>query len=285
MHNSPTVHRRRLGGELRRLREKAGRTHREVAAHLDCSQGKISQIELGRVPVRTSDVRLMAEFYGIGGDRITDLLELAQGSKERGWWQRYPTTAQRPGFETHLGLETAAKAVSCFGADPIPELLHTAEYGAALFGTELHVPGESDRQERLTVTTTRQQRLLGNEPLELWAVLDEAALRRSVGGPVVMRQQLEHLVLMGYRRNVTIQVLPFGHGGHPLMGERISVFSFPDDADPQVVHVGDAAGSRFLDKPADTGDYLTAFERVCGVALPPKDSSAFISAVADDWKA
>ena len=181
-------------------------------------------------------------------------------------------------------LETAAKAVSCFGADPIPELLHTAEYGTALFGSELRPPAEADRQERLTVTTTRQQRLLGAEPLELWAVLDEAALRRSVGGPVVMRQQLEHLVLLGYRRNVTIQVLPFGHGGHPLMGERIAVFSFPSEADPQVVHVGDAAGSRFLDKPADTRDYLTAFERVCGIALPPKESSAFISAVADDWK-
>ncbi|WP_295146041.1 MULTISPECIES: helix-turn-helix transcriptional regulator [unclassified Saccharopolyspora] len=284
MHNSPTVHRRRLGSELRKLREAAGRTHREVAAHLDCSQGKISQIELGRVPVRTSDVRLMAEFYGAPGERTGELIDLAQGSKERGWWQQYPTTAQRPGFETHLGLETAAKAVSCFGADPIPELLQTADYNGALLGSELREPADAESQERLTVTATRQQRLLGNEPLELWAVLDEAALRRSIGGPAVMRQQLEHLVLMGYRRNVTIQVLPFGLGGHPLMGERISVFSFPDDADPQVVHVGDRTGSRFLDKTADTADYLAAFERVCSAALPPKESSAFISSVADDWQ-
>ncbi|GAA2814695.1 helix-turn-helix transcriptional regulator [Saccharopolyspora taberi] len=272
------MHRRRLGAELRRMRDNAGRTHREVAAHLDCSQGKISQIELGRVPVRTSDVRLMAEFYGASEDQVSALIDLAQDSKQRGWWQEFPTTAQRPGFETYLGLETSAKAVSCYGTDPIPELLQTADYSTAVFAAE----GEELR-ERLAVSNTRQQRLLGENPLELWAVLDEAALRRVVGGPAVMRQQLEHLVLMGYRRNVTIQVLPFGAGGHPLMGDRISVFSFPDDADPQVVHLGDSANSRFLDKAADTRGYLAAFEKVCGTALNPKDSSAFISAVADSY--
>ncbi|MCI2419694.1 helix-turn-helix domain-containing protein [Saccharopolyspora sp. K220] len=276
------MHRRRLGSELRRLRETAGRTHREVAAHLDCSQGKISQIELGRVPVRTSDVRLMAEFYGATDDELTSLVDLAQDSKQRGWWQQFPSTAQRPGLQTYLGLETSAKAVSCYGADPLPELLQTAEYSQALLNTDAHIHGPDELTERLTVIATRQQRLLGEHPLELWAVLDESALRRAVGGPGVMRQQLEHLVLLGYRRNVTIQVLPFQVGGHPLMGDRIAVFSFPDDADPQVVHLGDSANSRFLDKAADTADYLKAFEQVCGLALNPKDSSAFISAIADE---
>jgi transcriptional regulator with XRE-family HTH domain len=276
------VHRRRLGSELRRLRESAGRTHREVAAHLDCSQGKISQIELGRVPVRTSDVRLMAEFYGATSDELASLVDLAQDSKQRGWWQQFPSTAQRPGLQTFLGLETSAKAVSCYGADPLPELLQTAEYSQALLSADAHLQGPDELAERLTVISTRQQRLLGEHPLELWAVLDESALRRTVGGSGVMRQQLEHLVLLGYRRNVTIQVLPFRVGGHPLMGDRIAVFSFPDDADPQVVHLGDSANSRFLDKAADTGDYLKAFEQVCGSALNPKESSAFISAIADE---
>ena len=280
MRKSPTVHRRRLGAELRKMRDHAGRTHREVAAQLDCSQGKISQIELGRVPVRTSDVRLMAEFYGATAEQVAALIDLAQDSKQRGWWQEFPTTAQRPGFETYLGLETSAKAVSCYGPDPLPELLQTADYSTAVFSQS----GRADElPERLTVSNHRQQRLLGENPLELWAVLDEAALRRVVGGPAVMRQQLEHLVLMGYRRNVTIQVLPFEAGGHPLMGDRIAVFSFPDDADPQVVHLGDSANSRFLDKAADTRGYLAAFEQVCGAALNPKDSSAFISAVADSY--
>jgi transcriptional regulator with XRE-family HTH domain len=280
---SPTVHRRRLGSELRRLRESAGRTHREVAAHLDCSQGKISQIELGRVPVRTSDVRLMAEFYGATDDQLGVLVDLAQDSKQRGWWQEFPSTAQRPGFETYLGLETAAKAVSCYGPAPIPELLQTAEYSrAALTRDQRDLNGE-EIDERLAVIATRQQRMLGENPLEVWAVLDESALRRLVGGPAVLRDQLEHLVLMGYRRNVTIQVLPFTAGGHPLMGDRIAVFSFPDSKDPQVVHLGDSANSRFFDKPADTRPYLGAFERVCAAALGPKESSAFISAVADEY--
>ncbi|WP_029535884.1 helix-turn-helix domain-containing protein [Saccharopolyspora spinosa] len=276
------MHRRRLGSELRRLRESAGRTHREVAAHLDCSQGKISQIELGRVPVRTSDVRLMAEFYGATSDQLSALVDLAQDSKQRGWWQQYPSTAQRPGLQTYLGLETSAKAVSCYGADPLPELLQTAEYSRALLTAGAQVYDPDELQERLAVISTRQQRLLGENPLELWAVLDESALRRAVGGPGVMRQQLEHLVLLGYRRNVTIQVLPFRSGGHPLMGDRIAVFSFPDDADPQVVHLGDSVNSRFLDKAEDTADYLKSFEQVCTQALNPKDSSAFISAIADE---
>lgn len=280
MGKSPTVHRRRLGSELRRMREDAGRTHREVAAHLDCSQGKISQIELGRVPVRTSDVRLMTEFYG-AGERAAELVDLAQGSKQRGWWQEYPSTAQRPGFETYLGLETAAKAVSCFGGDPLPELLRTDEYDAALLDSERYRVDAAEKQERLAVTAARQQRLLGEQPLELWAVLDESALRRVVGGPAVLRNQLEHLVRMGYRRNVTIQVLPFAAGGHPLMTDRVTVFSFPDEADPQVVHLGDSVNARFLDKPGETRDYLAGFEQVCASALGPKDSSAFISTVAD----
>lgn len=263
------------------MRENAGRTHREVAAHLDCSQGKISQIELGRVPVRTSDVRLMAEFYGATSDQVDALVDLAQGSKQRGWWQEYPSTAQRPGFETYLGLETAAKAVSCFGSDPIPELLQTADYATALLEADRQSFDGAAIEERLAVINRRQQRLLGEAPLELWAVVDESALRRGVGGPAVMRGQLEHLVLMGYRRNVTVQVLPFGVGGHPLMADRITVFSFADTADPQVVHLGDSANSRFLDKAADTDPYLSAFERVCSAALGPKESSAFISAVAD----
>ncbi len=280
---SPTVHRRRLGSELRRLRETAERTHREVAAYLDCSQGKISQIELGRVPVRTSDVRLMTEFYGAAPEQASTLIDLAQGSKQRGWWQQYPSTAQRPGFETYLGLETAAKAVSCFGTDPIPELLHTTEYGRAVLAAGQPDLDTAERDERLAVSNARQQRLLGDQPLELWAVLDESALRRLVGGSGVMRNQLEHLVLIGYRRNVTIQVLPFAAGGHPLMADRVAVFSFPDSADPQVVYLGDSVNARFLDKSAESSAYLTAFESVCAAALAPKESSTFISTVADEW--
>ncbi|MER5393549.1 Scr1 family TA system antitoxin-like transcriptional regulator, partial [Saccharopolyspora sp. NPDC002686] len=158
------MHRRRLGSELRRLRESAGRTHREVAAHLDCSQGKISQIELGRVPVRTSDVRLMAEFYGVTTEQLSSLVDLAQDSKQRGWWQQYPSTAQRPGLQTYLGLETSAKAVSCYGADPLPELLQTADYSRALLTAEVHELTQDDLQERLAVISTRQQSLLGEQP-------------------------------------------------------------------------------------------------------------------------
>ncbi|MBA8827254.1 transcriptional regulator with XRE-family HTH domain [Saccharopolyspora lacisalsi] len=277
MRKSPTMHRRRLGSKLRELRERAGRTHREVAEWLDCSQGKISQIELGRVPVRASDVRLMAEFCGAAAEQVTSLEELARDSKQPGWWQGHPSTARRPGFDTYLGLETAAQAVSCFGADSVPELLRTVDYGRALLGNL----DETDTADRLAVTSSRQQRLLGERPLELWAVLDEAVLRRVVGGPAVMRSQLEYLVLMSYRRNVTLRVLPFDADEHALSGDRVTVFSFSNPTDPQVVHLGDSTNSRFLDKPGETEPYLTSFDRVCAAALTTRDSANLISTIAD----
>ncbi|NHD16381.1 MULTISPECIES: Scr1 family TA system antitoxin-like transcriptional regulator [unclassified Actinopolyspora] len=282
MNQSPTVHRRRLGGELRRLREAAQRTHREVAAHLDCSQGKISQIELGRVPVRTADVRLMAEFYGSSSEQVSELLELAEASKQRGWWQEHPSTARRSGFDTYLGLETAATALSVFEPDPLPELLQTAEYSATLLRSSREGFTAPEISDRVAVTSKRQQRLLGTDPLELWAVLDEAALRRRVGGSRLMRGQLEHLVLMSYRRNVTVQVLPFDVGAHPFLGERVTVFSFRENTDQQVVHTGGPPNSRFLDKSGETEPYLTAFEQVCSMALPPKESTMLISRIADE---
>ncbi|WP_019856416.1 helix-turn-helix domain-containing protein [Actinopolyspora mortivallis] len=282
MNRSPTVHRRRLGTELRRMREAAQRTHREVAAYLDCSQGKISQIELGRVPVRAADVRLMSEFYGATAEQLAELLELAEASQQRGWWQEYPGAARRSGFDTYLGLETAASAVSVFGADPLPELLQTAEYHTALLNSSRSGLSSSEISDRLAVTAIRQRRLRGQGALELWAVLDEAALRRRVGGPRLMRRQLEHLVLMSYRRNVTLRVLPFDAGPHPLMGEHVTVFSFRDEAEQRVVHVGDSTNSRFLEREGDIEPYLAAFRRVCSLALEPKRSTMLISSIADE---
>lgn len=226
----------------------------------------------------------MAELYGSSGQQVTTLLELAEGSKKRGWWQAYASTARRNGFDTYLGLETAAEAVSTFGADPLPELLQTEEYCSALLATERETITEDEISERLTITATRQQRLLGEHPLELYSVLDESALRRGVGGPRVMRAQLEHLVLMSYRRNVTLRVLPFGSGAHPLLGDRVTAFSFRETGDPQVVHVGDSTNSRFWEKPAETAPYLAALERVCALALPPKESTMLISSIADEHR-
>jgi transcriptional regulator with XRE-family HTH domain len=279
LYKSPTVHRRRLGSELRRLREAAGLTHREVAVHLDCSQGKISQIELGRVPVRTSDVRLMAEFCGATAEQVAALVDLAQGAKQRGWWQQYPSTAHLPRLQTYLGLETAARAVHCFGTGPLPDLLQTQEYARELLTARIQ---QLDIAEQLEILARRQHRLGGEHPLQVWAVLDESVVRRRIGGPGVMRHQLEQLVLLNYRRNITIQVLPFRAGAHPLLEDQVTVFSFPEEADPPVVHLGPTGGSRFLEKPSETDDYLAAFEQVSKLALPPKETTAFISAVASE---
>ncbi|MCP2333220.1 MULTISPECIES: helix-turn-helix domain-containing protein [Actinoalloteichus] len=278
MGGNPTLDRRRLGTELRGLREAAGKTHREVAAHLDCSQGKISQIELGKVPVRTSDVRLMLEFYGAAADEFERLRTLASESKRVGWWQEYGKILQ-PGFDTYIGLEAGATALRSFHSDVVPSLLQTEEYARCSMAAGADPGCATGRL--LRVQQRRQERLAAPEPLDLRVVIDEGALRRFVGGPGVLRAQLEHLVLVSYRRNVTVRVLPFSAGEHPLLGDNVTYVELPDPANPAVVFLQNSAACTFLDKPAQTRRYATALDQLEKLALDPRDSIRLIAGVAD----
>ncbi|APU17810.1 MULTISPECIES: helix-turn-helix domain-containing protein [Actinoalloteichus] len=276
-HNS-ALDRRLLGGELRALREAAGRTHREVADHLDCSQGKISQIELGKVPVRTSDVRLMLEFYDAPDESIDRLRGLAVESKKTGWWQPY-TKVMQPGFDTYIGLESAARRVLAFHSDLIPALLQTHDYARAVLGAG--TASTATIGLLLDALDKRQERLIGSTPLEYSVLLDEATLHRAVGGVAVLRAQLEHLVLMSYRRNVSVRVLPFDAGAHPLVGDNVSLVEVPDPAAPNVVCLQNSASCTYLDKPVQTRRYVAAFSRLDDSALDARDSGRLIAEIAD----
>ncbi|ASO22970.1 transcriptional regulator with XRE-family HTH domain [Actinoalloteichus hoggarensis] len=276
-HNS-ALDRRLLGGELRALREAAGRTHREVADHLDCSQGKISQIELGKVPVRTSDVRLMLEFYGAPDELVDRLRGLAVESKKTGWWQPY-TKVMQPGFDTYIGLESAARRVLAFHSDLVPALLQTHDYARAVLGAG--TASSATIALLLDALDKRQERLTGGTPLDYSVLLDEATLHRVVGSAVVQRAQLEHLVLMSYRRNVSVRVVPFGAGAHPLVGDNVSLVEVPDPAAPNVVCLQNSASCTYLDKPAQTRRYVTAFSRLDESALDARESGRLIAEVAD----
>ncbi|AOS65945.1 helix-turn-helix domain-containing protein [Actinoalloteichus hymeniacidonis] len=278
-HNS-ALDRRLLGGELRALREAAGRTHREVADHLDCSQGKISQIELGKVPVRTSDVRLMLELYQAPEDSLDRLRGLAAESKKTGWWQPYAKVMQ-PGFDTYIGLESAAQQVLAFHCDLVPALLQTHDYARSVLSDATGPTTTATANLLLAALEKRQERLIGSAPLDYSVLLDEATLHRIVGGPTVLRAQLEHLVLMSYRRNVTVRVLPYSAGAHPLVGDNVSLVSVPDPSAPNVVCLQNSASCTYLDKPGQVRRYAAAFARLDELALGAKDSSRMIAEVAD----
>ncbi|GAA2783428.1 MULTISPECIES: helix-turn-helix domain-containing protein [Crossiella] len=278
---SPTVGRRRLGTELRQLREAAGLTHVQVAEALDCSQGKISKIETGRVPVRTLEVRAMAELYGAAEDRVEILLGLAKDSKQKGWWQSYGTGAVPPGFDTFLGLEAAASSLRTFSSGLIPGLLQTKEYAYELLNAWSPVE-RTDVESSLALRLARQERLTGVNPLSLWAVVEEAALRRLVVPADAMRQQLRHLLHLAYRANVTVQVLPNSAGAHPLIGDNVALLEFPDPVDPPVVFLENSAGWQGMKKAAEVRRYKLAMDHLTMAAMSQKDSVALIAKIADE---
>src|ERR1700733_3359854 len=214
---SPTVRRRRLSLELRRLREAARLTCEEVAEHLECSASKISRVETGRVSVSPRDVRDMLALYGVDPQQLDGLVQLARESRQKGWWHAYSDTMQ-PRFATYIGLEDAAAEIRTYEVNLIPGLLQTEDYARTVISAGNLTGSQEDVERRVALRMGRQPTLTGNEPPQLWAGLDEAVLRRTVGGQGLMRMQLDHLVELAATPNVAVQVIPFVAGAHPGMG-------------------------------------------------------------------
>jgi len=275
---SPTVRRRRLALELRRFRESARLTCEEVAEHLECSASKISRIETGRVSVAPRDVRDMLELYGASGQQRDSLVQLARESRQKGWWHAYSDAIQ-PRFATYIGLESAAAEIRIYEVALIPALLQTEDYARAVI-TAGSVGADGEAAERtLAVLMARQPLLTGDDPPRLWAVLDEAALRRRVGGAGLMRLQLEHLLALSGLANVALQVLPFGAGAHPAMGRPFVILAFPERADPDVVYLEDLTSALYVEDVDEVDRYNMFFNHLRATALSFSDSTALITSI------
>jgi hypothetical protein len=275
---SPTVRRRRLALELRRFREAARLTCEEVAEHLECSASKISRIETGRVSVAPRDVRDMLELYGASGQQRDSLVQLARESRQKGWWHAYSDAIQ-PRFATYIGLESAASEIRIYEVALIPALLQTVDYARAVI-TAGSVGADGEAAERtLAVLMARQPLLTGDDPPRLWAVLDEAALRRRVGGSGLMRLQLEHLLALSSLANVALQVLPFGAGAHPAMGRPFVILAFPQRADPDVVYLEDLTSALYVEDVDEVDRYNEFFNHLRATALSFADSTALITSI------
>jgi transcriptional regulator with XRE-family HTH domain len=276
--HSPTVRRRRLALELRRLREAAGLTCEEVADHLECSASKISRVETGRVSVSPRDVRDMLELYGVPAEQRESLVQLARDSRQKGWWHAY-SDAIMPQFATYLGLESAASEIRIYEVNLIPGLLQTEDYARAVIRAGAMNSPSEDVERRVALRMARQPALTRDNPPKIWSVLDEAALRRRVGGTELMRLQLEHLLAQAALPNVAVQVIPFTGGAHPAMGRPFVILVFPERVDTDVVYLEDLTSALYVEDVAEVDRYNVFFNHLRATALSFDDSAALVASV------
>jgi transcriptional regulator with XRE-family HTH domain len=276
------VRRRRLAAELRRLREAAGLTCDEVAARLDCSASKISRIETGRVSVSPRDVRDLLEVYGVAEDQRDSLMQLARESRQKGWWQGYGDTVQ-PHLATYLGVEDQASEIRQYAVARLPILLQTEDYARAVVtggrAGQARYPGPADRM--VDMLMERQRRATASPP-NVWVVMDEAALRRQVGGREVMREQIGHLIELSSTKTMFLQFIPFSSGAHVAMDLPFNILGFPDPADPDVVGIGYGTGVLWIEDLAEVDRYNVFFHHLQAAALSPDESAALMTAALKD---
>jgi transcriptional regulator with XRE-family HTH domain len=276
--HSPTVRRRRLALELRRLREAARLTCEEVADHLECSASKISRVETGRVSVSPRDVRDMLGLYGVPAEQRESLVQLARDSRQKGWWHAFSDTMQ-PQMATYVGLESAASEIRIYEVSLIPGLLQTEDYARAVIRAGMMNSPSEDVERKVALRMARQPAVTRDDPPKIWAVLDEAALRRRVGGAGLMRLQLEHLLAQAALPNVAVQVVPFAGGAHPAMGRPFIILVFPERVDTDVVYLEDLTSALYVEDLAEVDRYNVFFNHLRATALSFDDSSALVASV------
>ncbi|MCF3125237.1 helix-turn-helix domain-containing protein [Streptomyces silaceus] len=278
---NPTVRRRRLGQELRRLRELKGMTAEEVAERLLVSQSKISRLENGRRSISQRDVRDLCGVYEVEDHRIVDsLMQMAKDSRQQGWWHSFGDIP----YSVYIGLETDAASLRVYDPQVVPGLLQTRAYAEALITGALPETTPTDIEKRVQVRMRRQDRIASPEnPLRLWTVLDESALRRVVGSRHLMRDQLEHLVEQSQLPHVTVQVIPFEMGAHPGLNGQYAILEFPDAADSSVVYIEGVTSDLYLEKANDVQQYSVMYEHLRAQALNVEQSRQLIADIAKEY--
>ncbi|NDZ79643.1 MULTISPECIES: helix-turn-helix transcriptional regulator [unclassified Streptomyces] len=278
---NPTVRRRRLGQELRRLRELKGMTAEEVAERLLVSQSKISRLENGRRSISQRDVRDLCGVYEVEDHRIVDsLMQMAKDSRQQGWWHAFGDIP----YSVYIGLETDAASLRVYDPQVVPGLLQTRQYAEALIAGALPETAVTDIEKRVQVRLRRQERVSADEsPLRLWVVIDESALRRVIGDKQLMIAQLEHLVELSQLPHVTVQVLPFAVGAHPGINGQYAILEFPDAADSSVVYIEGVTSDLYLEKAHDVQKYSVMYEHLRAQALNVDQTRQFIMDIAKGY--
>jgi DNA-binding XRE family transcriptional regulator len=273
----PTVLRLMLGNQLQRLREAAGLTPDQAGYEIRASRSKIGRMEKGRVSFKERDVADLLTLYGIADEQQrAGMLSLARQANTPGWWSNY-SDVLADWFEMYLGLEAAASIIRTFELQFVHGLLQTEAYARAVTLLGHNATPAEDIDRRVSLRLRRQDLLTGPEPPRVWSVIDEAALRRPVGGRAVMRAQLNHLTEVAELPTVTIQVVPFGRGGHAAASGSFTILRFAEPALPDVVYIEHLTSALYLEKPGDVDHYMEVMNHLSTQALTPADTTRFLT--------
>lgn len=277
----PTIRRFQLGLELRELREAAKVTIKTAAAEIEVQPGTLSKIEGGKQAIREIYIKLLAPLYGIPDGERARLLELAAEANRPGWWVGY--TKQVPAwFKLFLGYESESSSLNSYESELIPGLLQTPGYARAVALAVRPDSTEAELDRQVDLRRERQQRLTNDHPPAFHAVLNEACLRRLVGGPDVMRDQLARLQDLAELPHVTIQVLPFSAGAHPAMTAPFLLLGFADEPRMNTVYLENGRGALYLESRPDLDRYTAIFGQLTQKATDPQASAELIARVADN---
>ncbi len=278
----PTVLRMVLGIHLRRRREAAGISREAAGEAIRASHAKISRLELGRVGCKVRDLNDLLTYYGVTDQQEREVfLTLARQASSPGWWHRYGELLPS-WFEVYIGLEQAASIIRTFQVQFVPGLMQTEAYARSV--VRLGNPAVEDEIERrVALRMARQEFLNQPDAPNLWVVLDEAALRRAPGEPAAMRDQIQHLIDLSARRNITIQLLPFERGGHVASGGSFNMLRFPAPDLPDLVYVEQLSSALYLDKRQDVDDYRAVMDRLCAQAHSPTETVAAFTKIMQDF--
>jgi transcriptional regulator with XRE-family HTH domain len=272
-----------LGSQLRELRERRGITREAAGFEIRASESKISRMELGRVGFKERDVGDLLTLYGVVDEQERSaLLALLREANIPGWWHRYSDLLPH-WFQSYLGLEAAASLVRTYEVQFVPGLLQTPDYARAVI-LLAHADASSEEIERrINLRMDRQRQFARSDASQLWAVLDEAVLRRPIGGTKVMRAQLESLVEAGSRPNVRLQIIPFDAGGHAAAGGGFVILRFRDEDLPDVVYIEHLTSAVYLDKREDLDQYALTMDRLSVDAEPPRRTREILQKTLDAY--
>jgi hypothetical protein len=281
----PTVLRILLGTQLRRLREAKGVTREDAGWEIRGSESKISRMELGRVGFKERDVADLLTLYGVHDPTERDaLLNLARQANNPGWWHRYSDVLPT-WFQSYLGLESSAALIRTYEVQFVPGLLQTPDYARAVIQLGHSDAPKAEIERRVDLRMDRQKLLTRVAPPQLWVVVDEAALRRPIGGRQVMHRQIESLIEETSRPNIRLQIVPFHAGGHAAAGGAFTILRFADEELPDVIYVEQLTSALYLDKREDSDHYAGAMERLCVEAEPLTRTAQILTEILKDLDA
>ncbi|MGW2873741.1 helix-turn-helix domain-containing protein [Kitasatospora sp. NPDC001225] len=282
VNRNPTVRQRRLARTLKELRTEANLTMAQSARHLDCAESKISRIEAAQSGIRLVDLRLLLDLYGVANPEARGRLEiLSREGRLRGWWDRYSDTLS-PHYADYIALESDASDMYSIQTLLVPGILQTEDYTRAIVRAQIE---DATPEQIETLTKVRQERrsvLVRDTPLRVWAVISESALRHQVGGVTVMREQLLSLAASAGRPNINVQILPEASEVHAALFGPVTVLSFPEAAETDVVYVDSLLSTLYLEEPGDVFKYANLFRRALAESLPRDESIALIERIASE---